>query len=537
MLNSKNFCYNKHIINKDKKNKMPEESKKKVIDIFPPKKIAEKEQEQKNETLTPEPEEKKSFFYKEEELNIKVNYLEPKETTFEKPEQEEKTEVSEGTISPEEKNTPENQKEDFLTKEFSFLQDLQKDDSKKRTFLKSSSFKKFFLSKNQKIGIFFGVIGAAAIFYYFGFFVLARAEIKITSRKLEVPFSRTVLIDRNVSSPNFDNDVIPGNLFVFKENVEKEFSSTGQGKDEKKAQGTITIYNNFSSAPQILVATTRFETPDNKIYRLDSRIVVPGAATKDGKIVPSSIDAKVTADKAGPEYNIEPCNLPKCKFTIPGFKGTEKYEGFYGVSTSPMAGGALGSIPMITADDMKVAEKEILENGLLPAINQSLLNKIPAGLKILPEAKSGVKINKLVSDANIGDMREKFNVSAEGEVKAIAFDQNNLLEYIKKTIEKEKEQNQDYADYEPCQTAEIEYSDAKVDFNLGTIKVLVKTKQIFCEKINEETLKNSIKGKNRNQLQEIFRNTKGVEEVKINLWPWWIKKIPSALDKIKISVD
>jgi len=241
---------------------------------------------------------------------------------------------------------------------------------------------------DKKFKILLGIFFSLVAFYYLGFVLLAKAEVNITTKKMEMPFSGTVLVDRNVFATSFNQAVIPGNLFVFKADETQEFSSTGQGKDERKAKGIITIYNNYSTSPQILVATTRFETPDNKIFRLDSRIVIPGASTKNGKLIPSTIDVKVTADKPGPEYNIEAvtadkpgpeynieaCNLPDCKFTIPGFEGTSKFKGFYGISTKAMAGGTSGSVPLITSDDLKNAEEVILQK-VMDSIEQDLQNK------------------------------------------------------------------------------------------------------------------------------------------------------------------
>ena len=271
------------------------------------------------------------------------------------------------------------------------------------TVITSGSEEKFVkkgLAINKKVMIFFGVLFSLFAFYYLGFVFFARAEINITTNKIEMPFSGVVLIDTNASTIDFNKAIIPGNPFVFKANKTQEFSSTGQGKDEIKAKGIITIYNNYSTSPQILVATTRFETPDHKIFRLDSRIVIPGATTKNGGLVPSTIDVKVTADESGPDYNIETCNLPDCKFTIPGFQGTAKFDGFYGVSTKAMIGGALASVPLVTSEDLKGAEEAIFEE-VMDSINQDLENRIPQEprpLKVLPGAKSSINLINLNSD-------------------------------------------------------------------------------------------------------------------------------------------
>jgi len=384
---------------------------------------------------------------------------------------------------------------------------------------------------DKKFKILLGVFFALIAFYYLGFVLLAKAEVNITTKKMEMPFSGTILVDRNVFATNFSQAVISGNLFVFKADETQEFSSTGQGKDERKAKGIITIYNNYSTSPQILVAITRFETPDNKIFRLDSRIVVPGASTKNGELIPSTIDVKVTADEAGPDYNIDACNLPDCKFTIPGFEGTSKFEGFYGVSTKEMTGGSFGAVPLVASEDLKNAEDIILQT-VMDSIEQDLQNKIPKELKVLSEAKSGIKITNVDSDASVGDSREKFTVSAEGEVNIIAFNENDIIEYIQAMLDEDKDEN-----YEFCQKPELEYLEFKTDFNEGTLKMLVKTNQIACHKLSLDEIKQTIAGKSREELDKIFESNLGIKEVEVKLWPLWIMKVPNSLKKINLFID
>lgn len=141
--------------------------------------------------------------------------------------------------------------------------------------------------------------------------------------------------------------------------MNRNLKSTARAKTKLEPRGLLPSLIIILPSPQILVATTRFETSDGKIVCLDSRVVVPGATTKDGQLQPSSIDVNVTADQPGPDYNIPACTDP-CKFTIPGFKGTDKFEGFYGISKNPMTGGNLGSVPMVTADDLKMLKMQFV---------------------------------------------------------------------------------------------------------------------------------------------------------------------------------
>lgn len=370
-----------------------------------------------------------------------------------------------------------------------------------------------------------------AIFYYLGFVALVKAEVLINAKKLTLSLDNSqVLIDKNITEANYNQKVIPGNLFIFSEEEKQDFKSTGQAKDEQYAKGVITIINNYSSSPQILVARTRFEHPSGKIFRLDSRIVIPGATIQDGKLQPSSIDANVTADQPGPEYNIPSCN-GDCKFTIPGFKGTSKFDGFYGISNKPMTGGTSGSVPMVTPEDLKKAEDVILEK-ISNKINEDFKNKIPKDLKILDGAKSSIKIVKLNSDASSGDFRQNFTVTGVGEIKVIAFKEQDLIDLIQNQIANQKPDKYDY-----CGAPTIEYKEVKPDFEKGALRITFSAKQTLCYRLSLDDLKKEIAGKDQKELNIIFQSIDGIETAKVKLFPFWIKTIPNNLKKINITIQ
>ena len=102
-----------------------------------------------------------------------------------------------------------------------------------------------------------------------------------------------------------------------------------------RAHGIITVYNQYSPEPQLIIASTRFESPDGKMFRTQEKIMVPGAQSNDVRTIPGTIDVEVMTDYHGAEYNIGPSN-----FAIPGFEGTDKYKLFYGLSNAAMTGGS-----------------------------------------------------------------------------------------------------------------------------------------------------------------------------------------------------
>ena len=367
--------------------------------------------------------------------------------------------------------------------------------------------------------------------YYLGFVAFTKAEVTISTKKLTLSLPNIkVLVDKNITAVNTSQRVLPGTLFTFSKTVEQEFKSTGQGKDEEKAKGTITIINNFSTSPQILVANTRFETPDGKIFRLDSRTVVPGATLKDGQLQPASIEAQVTADQAGPDYNIPPCNT-NCKFTIPGFEGTPKFEGFYAISNEAMSGGSFGSVPLVTIEDKTNAEAAVREE-MEKQLNEDLKNQIPPDLVVLNEAKSSLNIKQLVIDAEVGDVRQSFKVTATGELMVIAFKQQDLIQILQAQFEPQKPEKYDY-----CQEPTIEYLDISPKFSSGTLQLTLSVSQTLCYRLSPEEIKNTLAGKNQEELDVYLKSLEGVEQAQVKLFPFWLKKIPTNPQKINLKIN
>lgn len=418
------------------------------------------------------------------------------------------------------------------------LKEIKKEEiisiKKQKEFSSLPSIKQIKKSKKTILFLISFFIGIPLIIsaYYLVMVVLPRAEIKIISQKEILDFEGVVTADRNLAIINYEQAIIPANFFIFRETHEREFEATGKGDDGRKAKGIITIYNNFSTLPQILVANTRFLSPDNKIFRLDSRVAIPGATMKDNQLVPSTIDVEVTADQVGPDYNIPPCTIP-CKFVIPGFEGTPKYEGFYGISSKPMSGGTLGKVLVVTHSDIKNAERIVGDEIFEKKLSDKILEmKIPKELKILNEAKSGVKIIKLSSDADIGDIKDKFKISIEGERRFLAFKESDLEKYLRLKLADKKSEK-----FEFCGEPELVYNKVQPDFNLGALKLTIKFSFPTCYQLNEKKLLELLRGKNYSDVVKIIKDIEGIEEIKIKLWPWWIKRVPLNARRINIIVN
>jgi hypothetical protein len=109
-------------------------------------------------------------------------------------------------------------------------------------------------------------------------------------------------------------------------------------------------------------------------YRIGSSVTVPGKTQKGGQIIPGSVEAEVTADSPGAEYNISPTD-----FTVPGFKtDPARFAGFYARSKTKMSGGILGTVK-VPGDAAQSAARMTLRENALRKIAAEKQSSVPQG--------------------------------------------------------------------------------------------------------------------------------------------------------------
>lgn len=367
-----------------------------------------------------------------------------------------------------------------------------------------------------------GILIAAGLIYV-GANILPRAKVVIAAQTEEWAYNDSVITNKGASL-DIGKMAIGNQIFSQKKNASLKFPASGKRQIERKAGGTLTVYNSYSSDPQPLVVETRFMTPDGKIFRLAKNIVVPGAKIVEGKIVPFSIEAQVVADKPGPDYNIAPVKL----FTIPGFKGTAKYQAFYAESRVDMAGGFIGEIAYPTDEDIKKAKANAqgtLESGLRTV----LFAQVPKEFKTLDGA-TRFRILEQKVDAE-ADEAGNFGIFTEAQLSLIAFKEEDLKMLLEKRAKHDKGEDFD------VRSSSFEYGLARADFEQGALSFPVNAKAVLARHIDAESLKAKITGKSAAELKTMVFGLPGLKSATISLWPFYVKTVPQSLDKITVIIE
>jgi hypothetical protein len=370
----------------------------------------------------------------------------------------------------------------------------------------------------------FIILALAGGLVYSALAFLPQADIKIIAKKTNWEFNDSIIVGKSVNAIDASGKQLPAELFSQRKNLTLTFPATGKQQVERKAKGKITVYNAYSSNSQTLVAATRFAAPDGKTFRLDSKLTVPGAKVSEGKIVPSSVEAYITADKAGAEYNVGPMS----RLTIPGFSGTPKFQGFYGTLEEALTGGFVGEIAAPTEADAQQGREKTVET-LKKNLEVFVLAQIPPDLKLIEGGEQFTVIKENI--AKEADASGAFPVFIEAEYSLLVFRETDLLNMLKALA------NNILGAELAIKSYQLEYGVGRTDFAKGQLSFPINFKGIFWKPIDAEKLKRDIRNKNEEELKTIIFSLAGVEKATASFWPFWVKSAPNNLNRITVGID
>lgn len=359
---------------------------------------------------------------------------------------------------------------------------------------------------------------------------LPKATVNIQLKQLSIDFNRLVEVDKSFKKIEVTADkiLLPAELLTSRANLQLFFPATGKEKVAEKAKGRLVIYNAYSSEPQTLVVSTRFVSPEGKLFRLDEKITIPGAKIVNGQIQPSSMEASVTADQTGEAFNVK----PSVNWRIPGFDGTAKYQGFYAEAKTEMKGGFVGEVPVSSQDDVVKAQAK-LESALKENLNSQMVILLNGDLKAFDEAIS-FKTLKFEADHRANEKNE-FSAFAEAEMSRLVFSEEKMKEALTDNLKTAAEAANNLA--LEAKTFDFRYENLKVDLTNGRLSFNLVGQTALQPVFDATSFINQIAGLNKEALQAKVFSIPGLDRGRIALWPFWVSRVPTRESRIKLLVE
>lgn len=371
------------------------------------------------------------------------------------------------------------------------------------------------------------------IFYIFIFVVVAtvlvsvamalpKVNINITLKSHELEKELRLKVDEKVENIDADKGVIPAKIEESNGEVSETYPTTGKKHIVSKATGKITIYNEYSSNDQKIVATTRFLSKDGHVFRVNENVTIPGFSRVEGKDVPGEITVEVVADKAGEGYNIGATS-----FTIPGYQGGIKYSTIYARSNAAMTGGADREAMYFSESDYITAKEKLLKK--VRENNNEEISGKQTDAYILLEGTRKEGDMKIITDVKVGDIADKFKMTVTVKDSGIFVSKENIDEIVDWKISSENDGSVEVLDNSRKHVMEAVEKDED-----GSVILPVSVKQDVVAKIDVEKIKKDIFNKSEEEVRSYFQNINEFNSVDVTFS--WTQKVPSASEKIYINI-
>ncbi len=359
---------------------------------------------------------------------------------------------------------------------------------------------------------------------YFGGIYYEKANIEITSKHQSILYNNKSF---NASKEEKSN-LIDFEIMIVPDKKSKTFILTEPKNVSIKSTGLVTLYNEFSTTPQKILAGTFLVDTLGKSYKTNEVVVIPGyKLDTNKKIIPGQIDVNISSFLPGEAYNGSPQD-----FYLTSFKGTIKYNKIYAKLKKPLLGGISGTVYTLSDLD-KEQINTLAESSFKNDLFEKVKALVPEGYILYPDA--------MTFSYDVGENTMSKDLEAEvlidGKLTVVLLEEKSLMKNII-TVS--------LPEIKGDELNEISILNLdKLVFNFNDKNQLI-TKDInsisfsFTGGVDAlwtpdiESLKIKLLGVHKNKVLEVFRQDPGISSALVKIFPPWQKYIPTELFKINI---
>ncbi|HEY4499028.1 MAG TPA: hypothetical protein VJH94_03120 [Candidatus Paceibacterota bacterium] len=379
-------------------------------------------------------------------------------------------------------------------------------------------------------GSFFRILVSVLLLLFFAGVVLAATWLFASATVTVTPKQMTTSVDTVLQSGKSVLGNLPSTVVTSTSTAFEVITTNKEETVNRKASGQIVIFNNFSSESQRLIKNTRFEAANGHIYKIDSSVVVPGQKVEGGKKVPGSVAVTVYADVAGPEYNLTMTEL-KGDFTIPGFKGSPRYESFFARQKTDILGGFSG-IARVVDDVVRDTTEKRLQASISETLWNNLVASLPQGYTTFQSLYT--TSFSTVSEDNPSGQGVKITVTAVGTT--VAFDTAALSQAVAKRSLSDFKGEPILIENLSAVEVSPRVTNGNDPFEENPLVFSAKGNVHLVWQFDKEEFKAKLAGKSKRETDSIMRSYPAIETAEVVVKPSWLSKFPSNPKKIVIQI-
>ncbi|MDB5161730.1 MAG: hypothetical protein JWM52_238 [Candidatus Saccharibacteria bacterium] len=393
-----------------------------------------------------------------------------------------------------------------------------------RSKIKIPNFDKF--RKRLFLGIAGGVALTALLIWMFGF--APSATVIITAKTSPAPVSATVKLG-GTAATDFKTGVIKSVLQSEKKDVSVDFDATGTGTVGDKASGTVIFKNCEDSAAITIPAGTTVSTGAHS-YVTQTAVTVPGGSGSfSGCTTPGTSTAvQIVAAAIGDDYNMGNGTT----FAVSGHpNGSTSY--MRAVANSDIAGGSSKTVKVVSSDDIERAKGQLIGQST-DAEKKALIKKFVSGEKVI-DSSFTVDRSEAVSTPTVdkeapASGKAKLTISTNYSIYAVP--KTDLENYLNESI---KTQLTSQTTQKVYNTGIDKASISNFRKDGDTLTASVASNGQIGPVIDEDTIKDKVKGKIYGEVQSALQTIDGVQDVDVQFPYFWVRAVPNDTNKIHIE--
>jgi hypothetical protein len=284
---------------------------------------------------------------------------------------------------------------------------------------------------------------------------------------------------------------------------------------EEKAGGIVTLINETTN-DQPLIATTRLLSEEGVLFRIDESVTVPANG---------QVDVIAHADEPGLTGEIGPT-----QFTIPGLAQSLQ-DKIYAVSVDKMQGG-ISYIRTLQESDLNDAQT-VLTDKILEGAKVEFEQQIDTA--VFNGSKYSIEVVERVADQQPGDEAGSFAISLTLNVTGVFFDLKAIEDYAKADLQTRISDNYNLDNISE-DGVQIEVKSADNEKQSATLGVYIDGMAVISES-SDVLDKDRLIGRSPAEVITILEASELIDRVSVEFTPFWLKRVPTLKDHIKIIVE
>ena len=234
----------------------------------------------------------------------------------------------------------------------------------------------------------------------------------------------------------------------------------------------------------------------------------------------------ILADAPGADYNSDLSD-----FTLPGFKGTAKYDTVYARSKTPISGGMLGTIKIADPKDV-VATQDTLKENLKQQLLESINQQKPDSFMLFADLYS---IHYASSTQETKD--DSVLVKQKADIVGVLVNSKTLATFLAPQIIRGYSNEDLYISNlnELKFTPSIATSTLTAD--TAQLSLEIDGKPHFVYTYDSSKLKADLVGVSRDSFPTVLTTYPGLEKGSVEIKPFWRSQFPGDSSKIIINEE